>query len=70
MKNEEVVAILGLLGIGFSQARHDLPIAGSPDRCLERLAAEDRDGREMVDLEAVFIGLLLENREALLKAWG
>jgi homoserine kinase type II len=48
MKNEEVVAILGLLGIGFSRVRHDLPIAGSPDRCLERLAAEDRDGRAWI----------------------
>ncbi len=28
-----------------------------------------RDDREMVDLEAVFIGLLLENREALAEAW-
>jgi homoserine kinase type II len=29
-----------------------------------------RDDREMVDLEAVFIGLLLENRETLEKGWG
>jgi len=28
-----------------------------------------RDDREMVDLEAVYIGLLLENREALERAW-
>ncbi len=28
-----------------------------------------RDDREMVDLEAVFIGLLFENREALARAW-
>ena len=28
-----------------------------------------RDDREMIDLEAVYIGLLLENREALAKAW-
>jgi homoserine kinase type II len=28
-----------------------------------------RDDREMVDLEAVFIGLLLENREVLERAW-
>ena len=28
-----------------------------------------RDDRETVDLEAVFIDLLLENREALLEAW-
>jgi hypothetical protein len=28
-----------------------------------------REDREMVNLEAVFIGLLLENREALAEAW-
>jgi len=28
-----------------------------------------RDDREMVELEAVFIGLLLENRDALARAW-
>jgi homoserine kinase type II len=28
-----------------------------------------RDDREMIDLEAVYIVLLLDNREALLKAW-
>jgi hypothetical protein len=31
--------------------------------------ARRRDDREMAELEAVFIGLLLENREALARAW-
>ncbi len=45
MKNEDVTAVLALLGIGFSRPRPDLPLGGSPERSLDRLAAEDGEGR-------------------------
>ena len=45
MKNEDIVAILGLLGMTLSRVRPDVPIAGSPERSLERTAVEDCDGR-------------------------
>jgi len=45
LKNEDVAAVLSLLGIRFSRPRPDLPIIGSPERCLDRLAAEDGEGR-------------------------
>ena len=32
MKNEDVAAVLALLGIGFSRPRPDLPLGGSPER--------------------------------------
>ncbi len=45
MTNADIAATLERLGIAFARTRPDLPIAGSPERCLERLAAESDDGR-------------------------
>ncbi len=45
MTHQDAAAVLGLLGIDFSKARPDLPLAGSPERSLDRLAAESTDGR-------------------------
>jgi homoserine kinase type II len=45
MTNADIAATLELLGIALARTRPDLPIAGSPERCLERLAAESDDGR-------------------------
>jgi homoserine kinase type II len=45
MTNDDIAAILGRLGLQFARPRPDLPIAGSPERCLDRLAAESGDGR-------------------------
>jgi homoserine kinase type II len=41
----DAAAVLGTLGIELVRLRPDLPLAGSPERCLERSAAEDAQGR-------------------------
>jgi len=45
MKNEDISAVLGLLGMTLSRVRPDVPIAGSPERSLERTVVEDRESR-------------------------
>jgi homoserine kinase type II len=40
----DIAAILGSLGMDLSRLRADLPLAGSPERSLERAAAESADG--------------------------
>ena len=45
MTPADVGAVLGLLGIRLGRPRPDLPLCGSPERCLERAAAEDDRGR-------------------------
>jgi homoserine kinase type II len=48
MKNEDIIAILDVLGMTLSRARPDIPIAGSPERSLERTVVEDGEGRPWV----------------------
>jgi homoserine kinase type II len=45
MTNADMAGTLERVGIVLARFRPDLPIAGSPERCLERLAAESVDGR-------------------------
>jgi homoserine kinase type II len=45
MTDADIAATLGRLGLALTRTRPDLPIAGSPERCLERLAAESPEGR-------------------------
>jgi homoserine kinase type II len=45
MTEDDIAATLGLFNITLGRPRPDLPIAGSPERCLERAAAESVDGR-------------------------
>ena len=44
MTSGDVSAVLELLGIRLARLRPDLSVCGSPDRCLERTAAEDAQG--------------------------
>ena len=44
MKTESAAAVLKTLDIELARLRPDLPLAGSPERCLERAAAEDARG--------------------------
>ena len=44
MKAESAAAVLKTLDIELARLRPDLPLAGSPERCLERAAAEDSRG--------------------------
>ena len=44
MKAESAAAVLKTLDIELARLRPDLPLAGSPERCLERAAAEDARG--------------------------
>jgi len=44
MMPDDVASILGTLGLDLARLRPDLMIAGSPERCLERTAAESGDG--------------------------
>jgi homoserine kinase type II len=44
MKPDDVASILGTLGLDLARLRPELPIAGSPERCLDRTAAESKDG--------------------------
>jgi len=48
MTDADIAATLEQVGIVLSRTRPDLPIAGSPERCLERLAAESADGRTWI----------------------
>jgi homoserine kinase type II len=45
MTKDDIAATLDLLGIVSARPRPDLAITGSPERCLERAAAESVDGR-------------------------
>lgn len=44
MTSADIGAILGLLGLALARVRDDLPLAGSPERSLERAAVEDAAG--------------------------
>jgi len=44
MDPTNVAAVLGRFGLKLSRLRADLPLAGSPERCLERTGAEDAQG--------------------------
>jgi hypothetical protein len=48
MKNEDIVAILDLLGMTLSRILPDILIAGSPERCLERIVVKDSCGHPWV----------------------
>ena len=48
MTDNDIAATLARLGMGFARARPDLALAGSPERALERTAAESGDGRTWV----------------------
>lgn len=48
MTNDDIAATLERLGLAFLRTRPDLPLAGSPERCLERLGVESGDGRVWV----------------------
>lgn len=48
MTDQEITLILARLGLAFARVRPDLPLAGSPDRSLERRAVESADGRPWV----------------------
>jgi homoserine kinase type II len=53
MKAESAAAVLRSLDIELARLRPDLPLAGSPERCLERAAAEDvRGGLWVVERHA------------------
>ena len=45
MDPTNVAAVLERFGLELSRLRADLPLAGSPERCLERTGAEDAQGR-------------------------
>ena len=49
--------VLRLWGLKLRKIREDIPIAGSPDRCLFRTVIEDREGKLFIleDLEAEFV---------------
>jgi hypothetical protein len=108
IRNRSIEDVLGLWGLQIRKIREDIPIAGSPDRCLFRTVIEDGEGKlyilenlapefiphkkkialvlarrfawlsdwlkrpdpEMIDLEAVYIQLLLDNREIFTRSWG
>ena len=58
MNRERVVEeVLKLWGLQLTKIREDIPIAGSPDRCLFRTVIEDREGKLFIleDLEAEFV---------------
>lgn len=40
MTNDDIAATLERLGLAFLRTRPDLPLAGSPERCRERLGVE------------------------------
>lgn len=48
MTDNDIAAILGRLGMGLARPRPDLALAGSPERALERAAAESADGRTWI----------------------
>jgi homoserine kinase type II len=45
MDPTNVAAVFGRFGLELGRLRPDLPLAGSPERCLERTGAEDTRGR-------------------------
>ncbi len=58
MNKERVIAgVLRLWGLELKKIRADIPIAGSPDRCLFRTVIEDREGKLYIceNLEAEYI---------------
>lgn len=57
MTSADIEAILALLGLALARIREDLPVAGSPERSLERAAVEDAAG-----------GLWVVERHALCRA--
>jgi homoserine kinase type II len=48
MTDQDITLILARLGLSFARVRPDLPLAGSPDRSLERRAVESADGRPWI----------------------
>ena len=56
-RDRVIEGVLRLWGLQLRKIREDIPIAGSPDRCLFRLVIEDREGKLFIleDLEAEFI---------------
>lgn len=58
MNRERLVGdVLRLWGLQLKKIRGDIPVAGSPDRCLSRTVVEDRTGRLFIleNLDAPFI---------------
>ncbi len=45
IREHQINEVLRLWGIQLKKIREDIPIAGSPDRCLFRVVAEDREGK-------------------------
>lgn len=48
MTDQDAALVLERLGLAFARSRPDLPLAGSPERSLERQAVESADGRRWV----------------------
>ncbi|GEM_PF-5401842 len=59
MTDQDIALILARLELEFDRVRPDLPLAGSPDRSLERRVVESADGRAWV----------VEKHQPLFYAW-